>query len=77
MEEKLSNDEDITVMFSKEHVQNFEYNSRLDYAKDQGLKEGARRNSLDVARKLLQNNVPIDIIISSTNLSKEEIENLK
>lgn len=75
--EELSNDEDITVMFSKEHVQNFEYNSRIDYAKNQGLKEGARRTSLDVARKMLNEGLDIELISKMTNLSKEEIENLK
>ena len=77
MEEELSNDEDITVMFSKEHVQNFEYNSRIDYAIDQGLKEGARRKSLDIARNMLKERLDIELISKMTNISKEEIENLK
>ena len=71
--EELSNDEDITVMFSKEHVQDFEYNSRIDYAKDQGAKE----NSINVARKMLNEGLDIELISKMTNLSKEEIENLK
>ena len=45
----------------------------LIYAKDQSAKE----NSINVARKMLNEGLDIELISKMTNLSKEEIENLK
>jgi predicted transposase/invertase (TIGR01784 family) len=45
----------------------------LDTAKEEGKIEG----KIEVAKNLLRNNVSIEIIINSTGLTKEEIENLK
>jgi predicted transposase/invertase (TIGR01784 family) len=42
-----------------------------------GLEKGRIEGKLETARNLLRNNVPIDIIVDSTGLSKEEIEELK
>jgi predicted transposase/invertase (TIGR01784 family) len=38
---------------------------------------GEIKGKIETARNLLRNNVPIDIIVDSTGLSKEEIEELK
>jgi predicted transposase/invertase (TIGR01784 family) len=45
----------------------------LDTAKEEGKIEG----KIEVAKNLIKNNVSIEIIMSSTGLTKEEIENLK
>ena len=45
----------------------------LIYAKDQSAKE----NSINVASKMLNEGLDIELISKMTNLSKEEIENLK
>lgn len=39
-------------------------------------KQEIERSKKDIAKKLLDNNIDIDIIMSSTGLTKEEIENL-
>lgn len=45
---------------------------RLEHA----VEEGRRGRELEIARELKKNGVDIDLIISSTGLTKEEIENL-
>lgn len=45
----------------------------LDSAKEEGILTG----KIQVAKNLLTNNVPIEIIINSTGLTKEDIEKLK
>jgi len=42
-----------------------------------GIKEGGKIKSIQIAKSLLENNVDIKIIISSTGLTKEEIESLE
>ena len=42
----------------------------------QGLEQGISSRNIEIARNLLDNNVSIDIIIKSTGLSKEKIEEL-
>lgn len=42
-----------------------------------GIKKGIEKGIEKVAKKLLNNNIPIEIIIKSTGLTKEEIEQLK
>ena len=43
----------------------------------QGLEQGSVNEKYEIAKNLLDNNVSIDIIIKSTGLSKEKIEELK
>lgn len=55
--------------------------SELKYAtrkgREQGLEEGAKAEKIEIARKMLKDNVNIEDIIHYTNLTKKEIENLK
>lgn len=45
---------------------------------EEGREEGKKkRMKIEIAKNLLKNNITIDIIISSTGLTKEEIEMLK
>ena len=39
--------------------------------------EGAKKKSLQMAKKLLEKNLPLEEIIEVTELTKEEIEKLK
>jgi len=67
--------------FSQQEYQEYEdslkyyrdIKNSLDTAKEEGKIEG----KIEVAKNLLKNNVSIEIIMSSTGLTKEEIENLK
>ena len=49
----------------------------LDRAKHLARKEGWDQRSIEIAKNLLQNNVDMSIILESTGLSKEQIEELK
>lgn len=44
---------------------------------EKGIKEGEKKKGLEVAKKLLAYNTPLDIIANSTGLSFEEIKKLK
>ena len=60
-------------------------NAEIAFAKDEGyelgieegIKEGEKNKQIEIAKKLLQENVDIQIIISVTGLSEEDIKNLK
>ena len=45
--------------------------------KENGEIEGAKKKSLQMAKKLLEKNLPLEEIIEVTELTKEEIEKLK
>lgn len=49
----------------------------LDSAKEEGVIEGIEKGKVEVAKNLIENNVSIEIIMKSTGLTKEQIENLK
>ncbi len=44
--------------------------------REEGIEEGRKERNIEVAKALKDNGVPIEIIIQSTGLSKEEIENI-
>ena len=64
---------DITPEEEEKYIQNTEKN----IARREGLKEGELNAKVNIAKKLLEANYPIDEIIKITGLSKEEIEKLK
>ena len=43
---------------------------------DKGLAQGSKNEKYEIAKKLKQNNIDIEIIIKCTDLTKEEIEKL-
>ena len=55
--------------------------NQLYYAKEKGLaegrKEGKEEKSLEIAKKMLEANSPIDFICQMTGLSEEEVLKLK
>ena len=65
-------DEEFTKFLSREENVRKLTNTLLHHAKDDGIKEV----QIEAARKLLENNVDINIIINSTGLSKKDIEKL-
>lgn len=42
-----------------------------------GIIEGAKRKTEEIAKEMIKQGLPIEVIISVTKLSKEEIEKLK
>ena len=53
------------------------YEEGLAEGKKEGKKEGIKQRNIEIAKKLLKENVSFKIIISATGLTKEEIEKLK
>ena len=56
-----------------------EYDMRIakEKAKKEGFEQGINSNKIEIAKNLLKNNIDIEIISTSTGLSKDEIINLK
>ena len=48
----------------------------LDTAKEEGREEGREQRNIEIAKKMLAAGMDIDIIISMTDLSTDEIEKL-
>ncbi|WWU66774.1 Rpn family recombination-promoting nuclease/putative transposase (plasmid) [Clostridium baratii] len=44
---------------------------------EQGIEQGEKNKSIEIAKNLILSNVPMDIIVKSTGLSENEIEKLK
>ena len=44
---------------------------------EKGIEQGKKENNLSIAKKMLEEKIPLETIIKITNLSKEDIENLK
>ncbi|MCI8345611.1 MAG: Rpn family recombination-promoting nuclease/putative transposase [Clostridia bacterium] len=51
-------------------------NNLLDTGYERGLEQGTRNKSIEIAKKLKEENIDIEIIIKTTGLTKEEIERL-
>ena len=49
---------------------------KIKEAKEEGIAEGQKEKSIEIARKMLENDMDIDTISKLTNLSKLEIEKL-
>jgi hypothetical protein len=53
-----------------------DYNSGMNYAKKQGLKEGTEKKQKEIVRKMVEKKMPLETIIEITGLSKQEIETI-
>ena len=49
----------------------------LEEGRIEGRKEGMRKKSIEIAKELLKEKMPVDKIARITGLTEEEIENLK
>ena len=65
----------------KEDGYNNGYNDGKDAGLAQGLergqKQGEQKKTIEIAKKMLKENVDVDFIVKMTGLSKEELEKLK
>lgn len=78
---KLNEDTEFISFMSAEEDAEKVKNTLLINAREEGYtageKQGTLNKSLEIARNMLNDGADIDIIIKYTNLSKEEIEELK
>lgn len=49
----------------------------FDKGKEVGIKEGIRKEKESIAKEMLKQNINIEIIVTCTGLTKEEIKKLK
>ena len=54
-----------------------DYNTGMINAKNEGEKQGAKKEKIEIAKKMLKENVPIETIAKFTDLTEEEIKKLK
>ena len=67
----------VNRIITEEEDREFILNTEKDIAREQGLKEGLKEGIIQTARKLLSMNMSIKDISKATNLTIEEINNLK
>ena len=84
VEELSSNEEMVEVLKTYEDnfnlyddAKEYGYDTGYDTGKEDGIKEGIKQEKINLAKKMIDDNFPIDKIIEYTNLTKEEIINLK
>lgn len=79
--DELSLNEEERELYEYREKALLDYISAIDYAKTEGraegLADGEKKAKLEDAKKMLKENIPIEIIIRVTGLRKEEIEKLK
>ena len=51
--------------------------SAINHATRKGIEEGEKKNSIEIAKEMLKEKMPIEMIIKFTKLTKEEIEKIK
>ena len=74
---KLSDDEILQGIYVKEEMDSWMKKLDLKYAKEEGIKEGKNEANMETARKLLKENVSIDVIIKTTGITEKQIEILR
>ena len=70
--DEVMNDEDIYNALTIRELDEYDRRSALSYAED----KGERKKQIEMAKKMLNKNEPIEKIIEFTELTKEEIENI-
>ena len=70
---KLSDDEILQGIYVKEEMDSWMKKLDLKYAKEDGKNE----TNMETARKLLKENVSIDVIIKTTGITEKQIEILR
>ena len=68
-------------LYTKLSRREMEYNTLIAEATEKGLKEGIEKgieqNNLEIAKKMLKENIKVETISKITGLTKEEIAKLK
>ena len=81
----LTGDAAVRRLAELREIWELDYNSDINYAREKGLKSGLKRgkkegkkeNSIEIAKKLLILQMPIEQISEITNLTKDEIIDIK
>ena len=72
----LSMDDYIKGYYIKEEQDEWMRNVDIVDARKTGFNEGINQNKIETAKKMKEENIPLDTIVKITSLTKEEIEKL-
>lgn len=72
----LTGEAELRRLADLEEKWEMDYNSGISYAKEEGKNEGKKEKQIEIAKKLLKLNMPVEQIIEITELTKEEIEDI-
>ena len=72
----LTEDSQFIGLYDGEKMKEWENNSRLEYAKKQGLKEGQSKEKISIAKKMKEEGMSNEVISRLTELSLDEIAKL-
>ena len=75
--EYLTGDEEVQRLAELREKWEMEWNSAISNATKRGIKEGKEKNRIETARKMIEENLPINIIIKITELTEQEIKELQ
>ena len=75
--DKISQDDILNRMLLKAELERMDRIQMEEDAREEGIEEGEKKKAIEIAKKLLKENMPIDKIMKITELTKEEIENIK
>lgn len=73
----VSADDVTRFEYDQRHKAEMDHYARLKRNRDEGIEEGAKQKSKTIAYKLLQMKMPIHEIVEATELTIEEIEEIK
>lgn len=73
----MNKDPEFIEFMSEEEEMEKLQNTLVKNAKEEGTLQGIEQNKIEIAKKMLAENIDIELISKVTNLSKEEIEALK
>ena len=74
--ENISNDDYIMGLYDKEIMDRMTYNSKMAYAEKIGMEKGMEKAKIEIAKKMLEANIDIELIAKTISLPKEVINNL-
>ena len=79
--EEMSADEKEREIYEQREKNRLIYNTEMNAARRKGLEEGKKlgekNEKKEIAKKLLEKNIDIGIIIETTGITKEELESLR
>ena len=75
--ERVNEDPEFRIYITEEEDKEFIRNTELKQAKKEGILQGEKQTSIEIAKKLINLNMPIEQIMDVTKLSKEEIKKIK
>ena len=74
--DRISQDDLLRRRLLKAELLRMDQEQREDDAMARGEKKGEKEKAIEIARNLLKENIPIEIIVKTTGLTKEELEKI-